>query len=373
MPVRSALAGTVLAVAAVAAASTFGSNLVRLVHTPKLYGQTWDLAVDTQFGRLPPETTVPFLQPQKGVTGWTYGDHLNVTIAGKNVATIGLAPGQGRETWPKIAEGRAPAAPDEIALGTKTLALAHKHVGQTLVVTPQGETDGQPMHIVGRAVFPFFGQGDFNPTGLGEGAAIQDPPRGATPDDRPGYNFVLVRVSAQGATPASIATFRDNLAHAQGVCPQDQVCNVETAKRPVDILNYSRIQTTPVALAGLLALLAVATVAHLLVTSIRRRRRDFAVLKTMGFVRRQVSAAVAWQATTLVVLALIVGLPLGAAAGRWVWQVFADRIGIAPNPHIPLVTLLLFIPVAIAVANVLAAGPGWVAGRLKPAPVLRTE
>src|SRR4029077_8701048 len=44
VPVRSALAGTVLAVAAVAAAFTFGTNLVRLVHTPKLYGQTWDLA-----------------------------------------------------------------------------------------------------------------------------------------------------------------------------------------------------------------------------------------------------------------------------------------------------------------------------------------
>ena len=120
-------------------------------------------------------------------------------------------------------------------------------------------------------------------------------------------------------------------------------------------------------------MLAVATVAHLLVTSIRRRRRDLAVLKTMGFVRRQVSAAVAWQATTLVVVALLVGIPLGAAGGRWVWQVFAERIGIAPNPQVPLITLLLFVPVAVVVANVLAAGPGWVAGRLKPAPVLRTE
>jgi len=372
VPVRSALAGTVLAVAAVAAAFTFGSNLVRLVHTPKLYGQTWTLAVDTQFGQLPPDKTVAFLEQQKGVRGWTFGDHLNVTIAGKNVTTIGLAPGRGRETWPAIVEGRAPAAPDEIALGAKTLSLAHRRVGQTVMVTPQGESDAQPMKIVGRSVFPFFGQGDFNPTNLGDGAAIQDPPHEA-PDQPPGYNFVLVRVSPQGATAPSIARFRDNLAHAEGVCPQDQVCDVETAKRPVDVLNYSRIQTTPLALAGLLAVLAIATIAHLLVTSIRRRRRDLAVLKTMGFVRRQVSAAVAWQATTLVILAILVGLPLGAAAGRWVWQVFAERIGVAPAPRVPLVTLLLFIPVAVVVANLLAAGPGWVAGRLKPAPVLRTE
>jgi ABC-type antimicrobial peptide transport system permease subunit len=374
VPVRSALAGTVLAVAAVAAAFTFGSNLVRLVRTPKLYGQTWNLAVDTQFGVLPPDKTVPFLQAQNGVTAWTFGDHLNVTIAGKNVATIGLAPGRGQETWPAMAEGRAPTAPDEIALGTKTLAVAHRHVGQTVMVTPQGESEGQPMHIVGRAVFPFFGQGDFNPTGLGDGAAIQDPPRQAAPgDERTGYNFVLVRTTSQGASAANIGHFRTNLENAEGVCPHDQVCSVETAKRPVDILNYTRIQTTPLALAGLLAALAVATIAHLLVTSIRRRRRDLAVLKTMGFVRRQVSGAVAWQATTLVVLAIIVGVPLGAAAGRWVWQLFAERIGIAPHPRVPLPTLLLFIPVALAVANLLAAGPGWVAGRLKPAPVLRTE
>jgi hypothetical protein len=372
VPVRSALAGTVVAVAAVAAAFTFGNNLVRLVHTPKLYGQTWSVAVDTQFGRLPPNATVNLLQKQKGVTGWTFGDHADVTIAGKNVATIGLTPGRGPELWPKIVDGRAPSAPDEIVLGSKTLAAAHRHVGDTIVVTPQRADRGQPMHIVGRAVFPFFGQGSFTPTGLGDGAAIQDPPRDASPDDPAGYNFVLVRM-APGTGAAAIASFRRNIEQATGLCPQDQVCGVETAKRPVDILNYTRIQATPLALAGLLALLAVATIAHLLVTSIRRRRRDLAVLKTMGFVRPQVSSAVAWQATTLVGVALLVGVPLGAAAGRWVWQEFAFRIGIAPDPRVPLITLLLFIPVAVVVANLLAAGPGWVAGRLKPAPVLRTE
>ena len=372
VPVRSALAGTVLAVAAVAAAFTFGTNLVRLVHTPRLYGQTWSLAVDTQFGRLPADGTAEFLQKQRGVTGWTFGDHANLTIAGHNVATIGLAHGRGAETWPAVIEGRAPQGPDEIVLGAKTLAASHRHIGQTVVVTPQGATAGHPMRIVGRAVFPFFGRGAFNPTGLGEGAAVQVPPREATPDDPAGFNFVLVRLAPNAGAAADIASFRRLLPGAS-ICPQDQVCDVETDKRPVDILNYSRIQGTPLALSALLALLAVATVAHLLVTSIRRRRRDLAVLKTLGFVRGQVSAAVAWQATTLVVLALLVGLPLGVASGRWVWQFFAGRLGVAPDPRIPLLPLLLAIPVALAIANALAAGPGLVAGRLKPAPVLRTE
>jgi ABC-type lipoprotein release transport system permease subunit len=85
---------------------------------------------------------------------------------------------------------------------------------------------------------------------------------------------------------------------------------------PTDVQNLGRVGSLPDVLAGLLALLAASALAHLLVTSIRQRRRDLAVLKTLGFVRSQVSAAVAWQATTVAVVALAVGMPLGFALGR---------------------------------------------------------
>ena len=54
MPVRSALAGTALPVLAVAAAFTFGANLLHLVHSPRLYGQSWDAAIDLQFQTITP-------------------------------------------------------------------------------------------------------------------------------------------------------------------------------------------------------------------------------------------------------------------------------------------------------------------------------
>jgi ABC-type lipoprotein release transport system permease subunit len=377
VPVRSALAGTVLAIAAVTAAFTFGANLVRLVHTPQLYGQQWDLAADTQFGLLPPDGTNQFLGMHRGVQSWSYGDYADLTIKGKPVPAIGVTGGRGSKLWPRVIEGRAPRAPDELILGTKTLDAVHAKVGDTVAVTPQGETQSAPMRIVGRATFPFFGRGAFGTLGLGEGAAIEDPapPGGNCDPEQPskcGFNFVLVRLRPGPGRTATVAGLRRELPDAR-ICPLDQECNVSTLQRPVDILNYSRIQSTPLALAALLGLLALATVGHLLVTSIRRRRRDLAVLKTLGFVRRQVSAAVAWQATVLVGLALLIGLPIGVAAGRWVWQVFAGQLGVPTNPAVPLLTVLLAVPMAIAVANVLAAGPGWVAGRLKPAPVLRTE
>lgn len=168
----------------------------------------------------------------------------------------------------------------------------------------------------------------------------------------------------------NIDRFARNLT-ATGVCHQE--CHAVTAQRPVDVNNYARIKTTPLALAAVLALLAVATVAHLLVTSIRRRRRDLAVLKSLGFVRRQVSAAVAWQATVVVALALLIGLPVGVAVGREAWRFFATRLGVAPDPELPVLAGLVVIPAALAIANAVAAAPAWVAGRLHPATVLRTE
>src|SRR5205807_1437319 len=102
VPVRSALAGTVLAIAAVTAAFTFGTNLVRLVRTPKLYGQEWDLAADTQFGRLKPDDTNQFLGSHRTVASWSYGDYADLSINGKPVPAIGLASGRGPELWPRV-------------------------------------------------------------------------------------------------------------------------------------------------------------------------------------------------------------------------------------------------------------------------------
>jgi ABC-type lipoprotein release transport system permease subunit len=129
----------------------------------------------------------------------------------------------------------------------------------------------------------------------------------------------------------------------------------------------------PHVLAGLLALLTTSALAHLLVTSIRRRRRDLAILKTIGFVRGQVSATVAWQATMVAVVALAVGTPLGVALGRWAWGLLIDGIGLAAEPVTPHFALLAGALGTVLVANLVAAWPGWVAARTRPAVALRSE
>ena len=122
-----------------------------------------------------------------------------------------------------------------------------------------------------------------------------------------------------------------------------------------------------------LLFMAVATLVHVLVTSVQKRRRDLAILKTLGFVRRQVRGTVAWQATSLTLVALAVGFPVGIAAGRWIWTAFAGSLGVVSAPAVRVLVLILAIPIAIVAANLIAALPARAAARTKPALVLRAE
>ena len=76
---RSALLGLAVAVAAVAGAVTFGANLLRLVDTPSLYGQAWDIAFDGQFGTVTPKQFSQITAHVPGITDVTFGVHGTVT------------------------------------------------------------------------------------------------------------------------------------------------------------------------------------------------------------------------------------------------------------------------------------------------------
>jgi len=118
---------------------------------------------------------------------------------------------------------------------------------------------------------------------------------------------------------------------------------------------------------------AVVALALTLVTSVRRRRRDLALLKTLGFTGRQVSASVAVQATLVGVVGLVVGLPAGIALGRWLWVLFARQIYAVPEPTVPGLTLVLVGLSVLVLVNIVAVLPGRAAARTPAASVLRAE
>jgi putative ABC transport system permease protein len=122
-----------------------------------------------------------------------------------------------------------------------------------------------------------------------------------------------------------------------------------------------------------LVVLAVRALRLTLIGSVRRHRRDVAILKTIGFVRGQVFATVAWQATMFAAGALVVGVPCGVALGRWAWDLVAKGVGSVSPPTVPVVSVLAACVATLVVANLLAGGPAGAAGRVPPAEVLRSE
>src|SRR4029077_19365685 len=155
-----------------------------------------------------------------------------------------------------------------------------------------------------------FGQGGFTPTDLGQGAqttaAVLKPE--VAP---PGFEFVLLSFAPGPRRAANIAGFQQSMT---GFCQtvQQSTC-VVTAQRPNGVTNYASIDRTPAVLAALLAVLGIAVLGQFIVVSARQRRRDFAILKTLGLFRRQVRAINAWQDSIVTGLAQASGPPRGDA------------------------------------------------------------
>jgi hypothetical protein len=232
------------------------------------------------------------------------------------------------------------------------------------------------MRIVGETVFPDFGLPELSDTDLGNGALVATtllsetmPETGCT-HGATCYNFFVLRY--RPGTGAGTAAASLLAAVAKAGCPVG-ACSMTADQRPGDIRNYAAVRDTPLALAAVLAALAVGTLAHVLLTGVRRRRRDLAVLKTLGFTRSQVQGVVAWEATAFAAVALLVGVPAGIVAGRWAWALFANAIGVAAQATVELPLILLAVAATLLLANLIAAWPGWRAARLRPAAALRTE
>ncbi len=378
VPVRGALVGTTVAVAAVVAAMVFGTSFLGLVGTPHRYGQNWAQELDFRVGSVPLTVGSRVLARITGLTGYAGGDYGQVSLAAPGttrsttVPAIGLDQLSGNGFLTLLA-GRAPAGPGEIALGQRSLRALGLHIGQQVEVGAEGTTS--QMRVVGSAVFAAFSVGGSSATDLGTGAVVSasalsqpDPPfcgRRATC-----YNFFLLRYEP-GTDPRAAAA-RLKAAVTRAGCPPG-LCMVTTDQRPSDIQDYTGVRDTPLILGAVLALLAVGTLAHVLLTGVRRRRRDLAVLKTLGLLRSQLLRVVTWQACALAAAALLAGLPAGLLAGRWAWALFARSVGVAGTADVPLPIVLLVIPVTLLAASLLAAGPGWAAARIRPALILHAE
>ena len=142
---------------------------------------------------------------------------------------------------------------------------------------------------------------------------------------------------------------------------------------PAEIDRLQQIDQLPWEIGGFVAVAATAGIGYALVTAVRRRRRELAVLKTLGFRRRQIRATVGWQASTVTLVGLVIGIPLGIVVGRFAWRLVADGLGVSTATSVPALAVIALVPAALILVDFIAALPARAAARTRPAVVLRSE
>jgi len=357
VPVRSTLTGVVLGVATLVMALGFGASITHLIGTPLLWGNVVDASfyVEDDGGAA---AFVDRIAADRRIEAFSIGTGGPLQI---DELTLDALFHRGT-LEPAILEGRAAEGPNadaEIVVGSQTLRALGKRIGDTVRVSIPGARRSMEAEIVGRAVFPPLGDS----AGLGRGAWISYVGLSDLVGEAAEANEVAMRFAPGVDHPSTIAEYEALLGSPGG----------GEGPTPALLLDFGRVENLPVVLAGTLAALAALTLAHMLLSSIRRRRRDLAILKTLGFARRDLRRTVQWQSATLTAAGVGIGLPVGIIAARWLWEIFANRIGVVAEPVVPALGVAIVVPAAFAVASMIALGPGRAAARTAPALVLRSE
>jgi putative ABC transport system permease protein len=361
LPFGAAIATVALAVAAFAAAIGLGSSLTALTGTPERFGAPWDFSFAQPYDApIEGGRAETFLSSSEDVAAAAGIVGTDVEIDGRVYWAQSFQPVQGVADVvdPLITAGHAPVRADEIALGAITMRQVGVGIGDTVhVASTVTNSDPSPMTVVGRTLINDTYEGS---PGLGAVVTPDWLARAAPESSKP--DPYVARLEPE----ADRAAFRAAIEEEFGA----------TVSGPVEqtaIRNVERIRSLPIALAAMVAVLAISSLAHAVMLSARRNRRQLAVLRTLGFSRGQAAAAVRWQATVLGLAAAAVGIPVGVVAGRWGWLAVARQLGVASGPVVPLLLLAVVTIAAVVVAHVVAVVPAWRSARLRPADAFRVE
>lgn len=342
---RPALLGAAVLVAGVVAAATFGTSLHRLGTTPVRYGWTSDLSVvDVKDAQL-----AAFARDDR-VAAVTLVEESTIRLGGADIAAVAPMSTKGAMPWTTL-DGRLPRTAAEIALGPRLAATLGAGPGDR--VTAQGRAGAVPLTVTGIVLKPattgeHLGQSAVVGGGDLDGLASSPVYRSA---------FVLAAPGHAAAVAADLAGQAE----------------LALAEPPQEVTTLAGLSALPWTLGIFLGLAAVAALAHGLWLTVRRRRRDLAVARALGFTPRQVLAAVAVTALAAGGASLVVGVPLGLGLGRLVWASVASSASVAPDAVAP-VGLLAGTALAVLLCAVMVAlVPAYLAVRRPPATHLHVE
>jgi ABC-type lipoprotein release transport system permease subunit len=370
----SGVLGIALAVTGAMAVWTVATSADHLRHTPRLFGVSADFAVNTEVddpqaaasAAVDAALADPDIEAVASVRRLS-GETSNAR--GPSGATASIDPEAIRNErglmGPTIQEGRLAASGDEVVLGRATAAALGAQLGDRVTAT---RIDDEPVDYVVVGIAVVYGDNvvdqGFHVTepGIGRLAVPCLSPTGT--DDAPSCAEAEVEaVMARTRPGADRSAVVDRLADA-GMVP---------IPPPSIVDRFHQIGPVPWYLAGMLSALGAAGLMHSTLVTGRRRARELAITRALGFTPGQAAAAVRWQGLATAAAGLVIGLVAGVAVGRLVWRNLADTIGVVAEVRLPAWVPLLAVAWMIVVAFAATAWPSAQARRARPAELLRTE
>jgi len=373
IPVRSALLGTVLAVIALCGTTVFGASLSHLTATPRLYGDDFQLNFPINQGNSGWEPALlKRLLSDKLVSGITQGNAGFTAIDNVPEGVVVGTAVRGQLLFSAVS-GHLPTGVGQIGLGATTMRQTGAHLGS--VVDFATRFGAARLRVVSEVSFPVMLAGSVS---LGNGAllsvagflAAECPPNRL-------HTLCLKKLnqslnSGGGALMVSVVPGPLGQLDVNRYLKNYQSISAPPST-PISLVNFGEAVDFPLIFGIILGAFGAATLAHMLVVSVARRRREIGLLKVLGFVDSQVGSIVAWQATTLAGIGIIVGAPLGIVIGRAVWSAFANNLGAVPVSVVPIWFLVALLAGVVVVVNLIAIGPALVATQSKPKELLRAQ
>ncbi|HEY3844531.1 MAG TPA: FtsX-like permease family protein [Acidimicrobiales bacterium] len=366
-PLVSAVLGMILAVIALCGTGVFGASLSHLTATPELWGDPEQLSIQP-----PNPALLASLEHNPAVTGITTGVGAGeILINQRTVGAIAAAAVRGHLLFSNV-DGHLPSGDHEIGLGVTTMRQVGAHLGSDVVVTVtlhSGRQRSLPFRVVSQDSFPELG----GFVSLGTGALVTTAGllrAVCPPSPQQGLCHQQTQQNASNGIRVSFVSGpRGQTAIRHYLTNNPSAASVPVT--PTSLVNFGEAVNFPLIFGAMLAVFGAATLLHLLVVSVARRRREVGLLKVLGFVNRQIISSVAWQATTLALVGIVIGIPLGVVLGRATWNLFANNLGVVPVAVVPAWIVGLLAVGVVVVANVLAVTPALAATRSRPARLLQ--
>jgi hypothetical protein len=361
LPVVPTLAVLAASAAVVVGALSVRSSLVGLAGDAERYGQPWDVFVDG--GDEPPGDTARQLVDDRRVVGVDAVGKGEVDVHGadgavRQIGTIGLE-GVTGPMWLAALDGRAPAEPGEIALGSTTMRALGLELGeQTTISGPCGE---RRVEVVGRVAVPLLSDDDPDSGSVLPLSTFDELCAGELIGEIDRKAGAIVRLDDDADVASFVTSIRERQ-WAEAITPV-----------PSSVGVLADVRQVPLMVAAVIGSLWLLVGTHAMLLAVRRRGGDLAVLRALGMRAAEVRRAVVWQAVAIGVVTICIGIPAGLILGRVTWTAIARPANVLVHVDVAPAGLAALAGAAIALLVTAAVWPGIRAARLRVNDVLRSD